>query len=299
LDGFDESIKYRNNEATYPFVIKGYGIRMDEDRIASEISNKAERLLETLNRRNSNIEAENINLLSAIKELIKQRKLKIEADKNRLESLTKKIKIPLKQNPSATVTKVHVSPQSFVRVEKPSAQVPEQYVLDETLLKPILDFIDFQMQSLERTPASIKDLGEEQIRDILLSALNGAFQGNATGETFVKKGKTDIHLKISKGEILIFECKIWKGEKVYLSTIDQLIGYVTWRQNYGVLTMFCRNKDFTNILSQIPGIIQKHSGLKGSLQKAGPSHFVSLHTLPEDSEKTIKVHHLIYNLFAG
>ena len=131
-----------------------------------------------------------------------------------------------------------------------------------------------------------------------MSALNGIFEGDATGETFVKKGKTDIHLKIEKGEILIFECKNWGGEKIYLKTIDQLIGYVTWRQNYGVIIMFNKKKGFSKILDQIPATIQKHSCYKGRYKKISDAHFVSEHSLPEDAGKIIKIHHLIYNIYS-
>ena len=42
--------------------------------------------------------------------------------------------------------------------------------------------------------------------------LNAIFSGKATGETFSNKGKTDIYLNIEKGNILVFECKIWGGK---------------------------------------------------------------------------------------
>ena len=298
LDGFDESLKYGSGRVSHSFDIKGYGFNMDEDRIANEINSKSQRLIEAINRKNSNIESENASFLQSIKQLIDQKRLKIEADKSRLDSLTRKINIPLKRVAEATITKIHISPKEFVRVEKPTPTLPEQFIFDEAKLTPILQFVDFQMQSLERTPSSVKNLGEVELRDLTLSALNGAFQGDATAETFVKKGKTDIHLKIQKGEILIFECKIWDGEKVYTSTIDQLIGYVTWRQNYGVIIMFCRNKDFSKILAQIPTIIQNHPRFRGGFKKMGSAHFVSEHSFPEDIDKTIKIHHLIYNLFS-
>ena len=92
--------------------------------------------------------------------------------------------------------------------------------------------------------------------------------------------------------------KIWAGEKLYLEAIDQLIGYVTWRQNYGVVVMFCKNRDFSKILTQIPDIIQKHQQYVRGYKKLGDSHFVSEHSLPEDDGKIIKIHHLVYNLYA-
>lgn len=41
-------------------------------------------------------------------------------------------------------------------------------------------------------------MGEEALRDVLLVSLNSIFEGKATGETFSKRGKTDIYLNINK-----------------------------------------------------------------------------------------------------
>ena len=297
LDGFDENIVYSQEEISYSFDTKWYGGRMSEDQIANEINRKSQRLLETLNQKNSSIKSENQKFLKDIKDLITQRKTKLTADREKINLLTQKIKIPLKQKIVPGANKVRVDTKKFVQLVKPTPKLPEEYVLDESILNNILKYVDNQCKSFEKTPASYKQLGEEQLRDIILSALNGIFEGDATGETFVKKGKTDIHLKIKKGEILIFECKIWHGEKLYLETIDQLEGYITWRQSYGVVVIFCKNKDFSKILAQLPDIIQKHKLYVGGYKKLGDSHFVSEHSLPEDAGKIIKIHHLVYNLY--
>jgi Holliday junction resolvase len=255
-------------------------------------------LLEILNQKNSAINSENQKFLNDIKEIIYQRKTKLNVDQEKIKSLVQKIKIPLKQKVVPNETKVHIDAKKFVQLVKPKPRLPEEYFLNESILKEILEYVDNQCKSFEKTPSSYKQLGEEQLRDIILSALNAIFEGDATSETFIKKGKTDIHLKIKKGEILVFECKIWRGEKLYLETIDQLIGYVTWRQNYGVLIIFCKNKDFSKILAQLPNIIQNHKLYVRGYKKLSNTHFVSEHSLPEDTEKIIKIHHLIYNLYS-
>ncbi|MDB5124845.1 MAG: hypothetical protein JWP94_2974 [Mucilaginibacter sp.] len=298
LDGFEEAVKYNTYEVSYSFDTKWYGGNLPDDQIANQVNSISEQLIQTLASKNDNIQIQNANLNNNIKEVITQRRSQIEEDKGRLDSLTQKIRIPLKQSAQSQIKNINISPKEFVRVDKPTPKLPEQLIFDEDKLSPILDFIEFQMQSLERTPGTVKSLGEEQLRDLILSALNGAFKGDATGETFVKKGKTDIHLKIQKGEILIFECKNWGGEKIYTGTIDQLIGYVTWRQNYGVIIMFCKNRDFTKILTQIPQVIQSHAGYKNGYKKLNDAHFVSEHVFPEDAYKRIKIHHLIYNLYS-
>jgi len=299
LDRFNEQISYSPLEIGYSFDTKWYRGSLSADNIINEINSKSARLISVLVDKNNNIKTENTVFLQGIKNIISERKNQLLADKEKINSLTREIKIPLKQKVSTENQRnITVDTKKFIRIVKPTPKLPEEYTLEEAILHDILNYVINQCKSFEKTPASYKQLGEEQLRDIILAALNGIFEGNATGETFVKKGKTDIYLKIEKGEILIFECKFWGGESIYLQTIEQLIGYVTWRQNYGIIIMFCKNKDFSKILSQIPDIIQKHDQYVGSYKIISSSHFSSQHTLPEDSGKIIKVHHLIFNLYS-
>jgi hypothetical protein len=151
----------------------------------------------------------------------------------------------------------------------------------------------------ERTPDSYKSLDEYALRNIILSTLNSIFSGNATGETFSHKGKTDIYLRIDKGNILIFEFKFWGGQKLYQATIDQLLGYLTWRENFGIVISFVQQKDFSKILSSAPAVVQTHQSYKHSFKQIEKHHAFSIHTLPSDTDKSVEIHHLFYNLYAN
>lgn len=298
IDGFEERLTYKSSEIICVFDSKWYGGSMSEDAIATEVNSKSQRLLETINEKNASINSCNVKFLSDVKNVISSRKQKLLNDKDKITSLTQKISIPLRQKDPSSAKKIELTVNEFVHTLKPTPKLPVEYILEETILDWILTYVDQQCETFERTPASYKTLWEVELRDIILSALNWIFPKDATAETFVKKGKTDIHLKIEKWEILIFECKNWWWEKVYLETIDQLMWYVTWKENYGVIIMFSKNKDFSKILEQIPWIIQKHPQYKSGFKKINSHHFISDHTFPEDSGKTIRVHHLIYNIYS-
>jgi hypothetical protein len=162
----------------------------------------------------------------------------------------------------------------------------------------ILEIVDNQGIQFEKTPVSYKPLGENALRDIILTTLNSIFAGSATGETFSYRGKTDIYLRIDKGNILIFECKFWGGQKLYQETIDQLLRYLTWRQNFGVIISFVRQKDFSKILSSTPTVVQSHPSYRNNIEQLENHHSYSVHALPNDTEKTVEIHHLFYNLYS-
>jgi hypothetical protein len=68
--------------------------------------------------------------------------------------------------------------------------------------------------------------------------LNGTYQGAATGETFVKEGKTDILVRIEDRHVFVGECKWWDGPKACAEAVDQLLRYLPWRDEKGALVVF-------------------------------------------------------------
>jgi|SRR3989344_1663806 len=124
LDGFEDEILYSPNEIIYSFDTKWYGGRMEEDKIANEVNSKSRRLIEVLTGKNSDIRSENDKFLQAIKNIILQRETKLNADKEKLNTLTQKINIPLKQKAVPGATKIHVDVKKFVQFVKPAPKLP-------------------------------------------------------------------------------------------------------------------------------------------------------------------------------
>lgn len=296
--GYSErDLDWKEEKVFINIATKGYGFDYSAEVIEKKINEAISRVRQLIEWKNSDIKKGNVELLSFITQLVKERRDKIQNDKSKIEALTKKINIPLKKKPPALATKINISQTPLVQRIKPKATVLEEYVLDENKISDIITFLDNQAKSYERTPSAVKSLGEEDLRDLLLANLNSVFEGNATGETFSKKGKTDIYLKIDKGNILICECKIWGGKSLYDKTIDQLRGYLTWRHNYGIMITFSRNKEFTKILTESESAIKNHASYISGFKKVSDTHFVSNNRV-DDELKEVKIHHLFYNLFS-
>ena len=73
--------------------------------------------------------------------------------------------------------------------------------------------------------------------------------------------------------LFVGECKVWKGEKALLETVDQLLGYVTWRDTKTALLVFNRNSGFSGVLETIREAIPKHGSFKRVEQYAGQTGF--------------------------
>ena len=288
-------IDIRGNNVVIEFEIKGYGKNLNDNEIVQKINGTKSTIQGMLSSKNAEINSENRKLEQNLVQFIDQRKQKLDSDKSRLSNLMKLTNIPLERKESDTVKKIQIDTKPFVKKIKPKTP-DEDYQLDHDKVVDIIRLMDNQCLQFEKTPKTYENLGEENLRDLLLANLNSVFEGKAAGETFNNKGKSDIYLNIDKGNILVSECKFYGGEKLYHDTINQLLGYLTWRQNYGIMITFSKNKDFTKVIDDAESIITSHITYQSGLKKLDDSHFISKHTLPTDDYKYVEIHHLYYNL---
>lgn len=126
---------------------------------------------------------------------------------------------------------------------------------------------------MERSPSAFDTLGEEALRSHFLVALNGHYEGAATGETFNYEGKSDILIRVDGRNIFVAECKFWGGPNVLTATIDQLLGYTCWRDTKTAIVIFSRNKNFTKVLEAIPTTVAAHRNFVRECGAAGDTGF--------------------------
>jgi hypothetical protein len=138
------------------------------------------------------------------------------------------------------------------------------YKAEPELTEPEYQHILSVMRSLslvvERNPASFATLDEESIRDHILLQLNGHYEGSATGETFNSSGKTDILIRVEDRNIFIGECKFWHGPKKCEEAIDQLLGYLTWRDCKTALIIFNRQQNPSAVAQKMHETMAGHKG---------------------------------------
>ncbi|HEY4686224.1 MAG TPA: hypothetical protein VJB57_08820 [Dehalococcoidia bacterium] len=251
-----------------------------------------------LGNRNEDIEKGNATLKGRIRPIWEARRKRLEESAGNTQSLLQKLNIPLHQDPNARAKPVEIKRRQLrTVVERPKAPAPATPALDRDEVHALVQFIEDYTRQFETAPTRYVQLGEEGMRDLLVGMLNANYPGSATAETFSKLGKTDISFRVNEGHVLVCECKLWGGAKAYGEAIDQLFRYVTWRQNYGVLIHFCTRKDMGQALTEAKRSTSEHpSFTTGSLHDVTETRFVSRHAHPQDSSKSIEVHHLFVDL---
>lgn len=184
------------------------------------------------------------------------------------QGMTVGLGFPLKLRPDAPTTYIAPVVRQKLPIQKPVA-TKQPYKLEPQLemkeYDHILNIISNMVQVIERSPHSFAKMGEEDLRLYFLVQLNGHYEGQATGETFNYEGKTDILIRVEGRNIFIAECKFWKGPDVLLKTIDQILGYLSWRDTKSSIILFNRNKDFSAVLAKIPETAKAHPNFKRDL----------------------------------
>ena len=231
----------------------------DAESIKREKDSNLGSIMQQFNYVVSEVEQYNSTIESQIKETFTSRKKRILAKNDMLASLG----VPIKKKGNVSSTFSIPTPQyrKKVTVKRPKvneAGFKSEPVLDETPYFEILKLIHDVGKEFERLPGLYAGKEEEHLRDHFLMMLEPNFQGSATGETFNKRGKTDILLRYESSNVFIAECKFWRGQKTFLDTISQLLSYLTWRDSKAAVIMFVPNKDFTSVLENAKEVIQDH-----------------------------------------
>src|SRR5258708_24838514 len=227
----------------------------------------------------------NSQLEGLVMSQLKARKDRLLAD----AGMTAAIGLPLKKREGTPLTYSVPVTRRVPKIEqlKPAGAFKPEPALANEDYEEILRIMHNMVQVMELSPQAFHNMGEEDLRSHFLVQLNGAFKGQATGETFNFQGKTDILIRVEGKNVFIAECKFWKGEKALLATLDQLLSYLSWRDTKAAVLVFNRNADFSAVLAKILETVPKHPHFKRDLGASGESAFRYVFAQPNDSNREI------------
>lgn len=253
-----------------------------------------------MGRKNDNVNHKNQELQIKLKQYIERKKSDLSADFALLEKAVENINVTLKKKSAEEIPGyLFTKKKSIELIQKPLPSKLRVFVLPREKVDEVIRVIDSQSTSFEQTPKLYAKADETELRDVLLSGLNGIFEGKGTAEAFNKKGKTDIRLIMPEGQILVIECKIWDGEKYYLDAIDQLLSYLTWKESWGILITFSKKKNFTEIIEKSKVIVKKHATyIEDSFfeDKTRPHAYNTKHHLVKDTDKKVEIYNLFFDV---
>ena len=181
---------------------------------------------------------------------------RIELDK--LAALDAALEIPLKHASSpdvhVPVTRRKIRPTVAPASPATSSEPAMSKAIYEDVISTIVSF----GAAAERLPRTASVFGEVGWRDLILFVLNANYEGAARGEVFNGDGKTDILLPWGDRNVFVGECKVWEGPKAFTDAIDQLLGYLVWRDTKAALILFIKNGKPTEIIEKADKAIKEH-----------------------------------------
>lgn len=211
------------------------------DQLRSEIDRNTQSLSEAVRYLTTDVTNHNNSAPNAIKQALARKRTMAESTTGAIAGLGIPIKRVDAEPTFAIPAKRRMKPAALPSVSAGTYK-PEP-ILEEKEYQHILEILRSMSLVIERNPASFASLDEEAIRDHFLLQLNGHYEGGATGETFNASGKTDILIREENKNVFIAECKFWRGQKAFGEAINQLLGYLTWRDSKCALLIFNKAKD--------------------------------------------------------
>lgn len=243
----------RNNS----LVLSVAGTDLEPQQVRSQIDRTLGEVRQYLGWLRANADGFNRQVRQLARERIDWRRNKLLADRNLVAGLG----FPLKERADASRTFTAPEVRRRITPTMPLASTapyrPEPILSSEDY-EHILSVMTNMALVMERSPSAFVAIDEEALRSHFLVQLNGHYEGQATGETFNYEGKTDILVRANGKHIFIAECKYWGGPKKLSDTIDQLLGYTSWRDTKTAIIIFNRNKNFSQVLDAIPGSIHPY-----------------------------------------
>lgn len=241
------------------------------------------------------IDAFNRDFAPFVRDAIRQRKQKKLKDLD----LVAKLGIPVRRREDMPRTYAIPEVKRKPRIARPETSgkpfAPEP-ALEMAEYENILKIVSSMALVLERSPSAFIGMKEEDLRQHFLVQLNAQYEGSATGETFNYQGKTDILIRHEGKNAFIAECKFWKGEKALSETVDQILSYTSWRDTKTAIILFNRGKDFSSVLSKIPGVISAHKCFKRDDGKRGETEFRFILNQPDDVNRELILTIVAFNV---
>jgi hypothetical protein len=229
------------------------------EKIRERIDDGTQSLAEGVGYIKTDVDSHNASAPEQVRQALHRKRASAESTLGVLSNLG--LPIRHKDQPPAFALPVKRRPMPVRPAVAAGKYEPEPF-LDEAEYEYILNVLRSMSLVMERTPSAFSTLEEEHLRTHFLLHLNGHYEGGATGETFNAAGKTDILIRSGDRNVFIAECKFWHGSKGFNDTIDQLLGYLTWRDTKAAILVFNKTKGSSSVRDKMHEVMQERPECK-------------------------------------
>lgn len=280
-------VEINNTELIIYVDVDGTYVPNNPKMVKKRLEETLELISENLDGLRQDVEDYNQTIDEYVQQILDERLQTIRAQADFISELGYPVKkrddMPLTYNVSASRQKLQITPPTKAKA------APLEPTLHEDHYLQILGTIQNMAIIMERSPGAFRSIGEEDLRWLFLFTLNGYYEvsGQVTGETFNFEGKTDILIRVDGKNIFIAECKFWNGPKKFSDTIDQLLGYASWRDTKTAIIVFNRNKNFSDVLKKIHGKVVDHPNYLRTVEQVSETQIRYVFAHRDDAERKL------------
>lgn len=275
---------------TYQAALNELQSQGDKNKLIVQLEHDLESIKSGVGYANADANAFNGGLRGIAMKLLEDRKKNIE----QFFSISQMFEVPLQKSEFATT---HIPMQRKIVPIAKKYNNEQTYCIADSEYKFILETIKHNGSTYERTPSSYKTMHEEDLRNTLLAALNGMYQGSAMGEAFRGKGKTDICIEKDNRAAFVAECKMWTGQGAVEDAVNQLDSYLTWRDCKTALIFFVRNKDFLRVLVSARQSLETISAMR-QIKEIDRNEFECCLISATNPGQLVNIRVMLFNLYA-
>ena len=266
----------------------------DGGEIKREIENTLRSIQNYLRNIKRDVEAHNKQLRAHIQQCAENRRERL----GRYAEVAATLNIPLRKRTGAPDLAALPIKRKLVKPLPSAPAKPAEPGIRNEDYTHILNVIRHEGRSFEATPGTFVKHDEEELRDIILAHLNGHYEGDASGETFRRTGKTDIRIEFNNRAAFVGECKVWRGSKQFIEAIDQILSYLTWRDCKAALIVFNRDvAGFSGLQSALETSLETHPNFAGWVRIDQPGEWRVRIRSGQDADREIIVHVFLFNLY--
>ena len=263
-----------------------------------EIKKDAESMIDVIQRNVKYVSVEVSAYNNRLRELARTTISERRAELRKRNEIAQSLGVPIRKSADtpATFRIPNVRKRVVAKPPIPTRASEPELVLSDEIYQEILQVIHEMGKVFERLPSTYADKYENTLRDHLILQLEPRFEGSTTGETFNKTGKTDILIRQENANVFVAECQWWDGSKGHTAKIDQLLGYLTWRDSKTAVVCFVRRKDFTNVLRLMDETTRQHECFVRFVDQRDETWRNYQFHLPGDPDRSLKMALLAFHM---
>jgi hypothetical protein len=291
LSGYPE-IEVRNDVIVFACTFPDDSV--NSDRLKAEIDGKLRALADAAKNLTGDVENHNRGVSQAIKSVLARKRARAQSALGAVTALG----IPIKQRSQPLTFALPAKRRELpvTRPAVPNGKFTREPELDQKEFEHILSVLKSMSLVIERNPSAFISLDEEAIRTHFLIQLNGHYEGGATAETFNAAGKTDILIRAEDRNVFIAECKFWRGPKSFSDAIDQLLGYLSWRDSKCAVLVFNQTKDSSAVRQKMHEIMKVRGEHRKTIahDPSGESRYILVK--PTDPGREIQICTMLFDI---